>query len=82
MNRMTKFAAGTLLSVAASVALAAGSPGVERNTQSFLDALAAGGGGDHVAAIADVIAWPHGIGLEVVAAEQLAVALGDEGRPR
>lgn len=44
MNRMTKFAAGTLLSVAASVALAAGSPGVERTTQAFLDALAAGGG--------------------------------------
>jgi hypothetical protein len=44
MNRIAKLAAGTLLSVAAGAAFAAGSPGVERNTQAFLDALAAGGG--------------------------------------
>ncbi|WP_426400434.1 alpha/beta hydrolase [Ralstonia sp. R-29] len=44
MNRIAKFAAGTLLSIAAGAALAAGSPGVEHNTQAFLEALAAGGG--------------------------------------
>ncbi|MHA6822840.1 alpha/beta hydrolase [Ralstonia pseudosolanacearum] len=44
MNRIAKFVAGSLLAVATGAALAAGSPGVERNTQAFLDALAAGGG--------------------------------------
>ncbi|WP_439893431.1 alpha/beta hydrolase (plasmid) [Ralstonia sp. 25C] len=44
MNRIAKFAAGTLLSIATGAALAAGSPGVEHNTQAFLEALASGGG--------------------------------------
>ena len=44
MNRIAKFAASTLLAVASGAALAAGSPGVEHNTQAFLEALAAGGG--------------------------------------
>ncbi|ALF90623.1 MULTISPECIES: alpha/beta hydrolase [Ralstonia solanacearum species complex] len=44
MNRIAKFAASTLLAVATGAALAAGSPGVERNTQAFLDTLAAAGG--------------------------------------
>ncbi|MHA6909986.1 alpha/beta hydrolase [Ralstonia pseudosolanacearum] len=44
MNRIAKFVAGSLLAVATGAALAAGSPGVERTTQAFLDALAAGGG--------------------------------------
>ncbi|MGA4049254.1 alpha/beta hydrolase [Ralstonia nicotianae] len=44
MNRIAKFVAGSLLAVTTGAALAAGSPGVERNTQAFLDALAAGGG--------------------------------------
>ena len=33
-----------LLALAINSSFAAGSPGVERNTQGFLDALAAGGG--------------------------------------
>ncbi|QUP56814.1 alpha/beta hydrolase fold domain-containing protein (plasmid) [Ralstonia syzygii] len=44
MNRIAKFAASSLLAVATGAALAAGSPGVEHNTQAFLEALAAGGG--------------------------------------
>lgn len=44
MNRIAKFAASSLLAVATGAALAAGSPGVEHNTQAFLEALAAAGG--------------------------------------
>jgi acetyl esterase len=41
---MTRILAAGLLALAVNGAFAAGSPGVERNTQGFLDALAAGGG--------------------------------------
>ena len=44
MIRYTKALAATLLACTAQVALAAGSPGVERHVQGFLDTLAAGGG--------------------------------------
>ena len=44
MNRMRKVFTLPLLSMAASAALAAGSPGVEHKTQAFLEALAKGGG--------------------------------------
>ena len=44
MIRHTKVLAATLLACTAQVALAAGSPGVERHVQGFLDTLAAGGG--------------------------------------
>ncbi len=44
MNLPTKVLSATLLSSATAVALAAGSPGVERNTQAFLESLAKGGG--------------------------------------
>src|SRR5277367_2827684 len=44
MNRYTKVLAASLLACAAQVTLAAGSPGVERQTEGFLNALAAGGG--------------------------------------
>ena len=44
MNRIRNVFAASLLSLAAGAALAAGSPGVEHNTQGFLDALAKGGG--------------------------------------
>jgi len=44
MNRIRNVFATSLLSLAAGAALAAGSPGVEHNTQAFLDALAKGGG--------------------------------------
>jgi len=39
-----KTLAASLLALSVSSAFAAGSPGVEHNTQAFLDALAAGGG--------------------------------------
>jgi acetyl esterase len=44
MKRYTKVLAASLLACTAQVALAAGSPGVERHTEGFLNALAAGGG--------------------------------------
>jgi len=44
MSLSTKALSASLLSVAATVAIAAGSPGVEHNTQAFLEALAKGGG--------------------------------------
>jgi len=44
MNRIRNVFATSLLSLAAGAALAAGSPGVEHNTQGFLEALAKGGG--------------------------------------
>ena len=44
MNRYTKILAVSATALATHAALAAGSPGVERNVQGFLDALAAGGG--------------------------------------
>jgi len=44
MNRYTKVLAAALLACTAQATLAAGSPGVERHVQGFLDALAAGGG--------------------------------------
>jgi acetyl esterase/lipase len=44
MNVLSKLLSATLVSAAASAALAVGSPGVEHNTQAFLDALAASGG--------------------------------------
>ena len=44
MNRYSKLLAASATALAAHAALAAGSPGVERNVQGFLDALAAGGG--------------------------------------
>ncbi len=44
MNRYAKVLAASLLACAAQVTLAAGSPGVERHVQGFLNALAAGGG--------------------------------------
>ena len=44
MNRYTKVLAASLLACTAQATLAAGSPGVERHVQGFLDALAAGGG--------------------------------------
>src|ERR1051325_8896784 len=44
MNIVTKTLAASLLALSVSSAFAAGSPGVEHNTQAFLDALAAGGG--------------------------------------
>jgi acetyl esterase/lipase len=44
MKPISTFVAGSLLALSVSHAFAAGSPGVERNTQAFLEALAAGGG--------------------------------------
>ena len=44
MKTTLKALAAAVATLAASVALAAGSPGVERNTQAFLEALAKGGG--------------------------------------
>jgi acetyl esterase len=44
MQRIRNVFATCLLSLAAGAASAAGSPGVERNTQGFLEALAKGGG--------------------------------------
>jgi acetyl esterase len=44
MNRYAKDLAGSLLASGARFTLAAGSPGVERRTEGFLNALAAGGG--------------------------------------
>jgi acetyl esterase len=44
MNRYPKDLAASLLACTAQVTLAAGSPGVERQTEGFLNALAAGGG--------------------------------------
>lgn len=44
MNRYAKIFAAAVTALAAHAALAAGSPGVERHVQGFLDALAAGGG--------------------------------------
>src|SRR5258708_36451531 len=44
MNRYTKVLAAALLACPAQATLAAGSPGVERHVQGFLDAPAAGGG--------------------------------------
>src|SRR5712671_3987121 len=44
MNRYMKVLAAALLACTAQATLAAGSPGVERHVQGFLDALAAGGG--------------------------------------
>ena len=44
MNAISKTMATTALVVASSVASAAGSPGVEHQTQAFLNALAAAGG--------------------------------------
>jgi hypothetical protein len=44
MNRYTRVLAASLLACTAQVTVAAGSPGVERHVQGFLDALAAGGG--------------------------------------
>jgi acetyl esterase len=44
MNRYAKVLAASLLACTAQATLAAGSPGVERHVQGFLDALAAGGG--------------------------------------
>ncbi len=44
MNLSTKTLSAAVLSATVTVALAAGSPGVEHNTQAFLDALAKAGG--------------------------------------
>ncbi|WP_375738531.1 alpha/beta hydrolase [Pseudomonas boanensis] len=44
MKPISTILAGSLLALSVGSAFAAGSPGVERNTQSFLEALAAGGG--------------------------------------
>lgn len=44
MNTLQKVLATSLLALSVSNAFAAGSPGVEHQTQAFLDALAAGGG--------------------------------------
>jgi acetyl esterase len=44
MNRYTKVLAACLLACTAQVTLAAGSPGVERQTEGFLNVLAAAGG--------------------------------------
>ncbi|MCY1411191.1 Carboxylesterase NlhH [compost metagenome] len=44
MNAFSKTLAGGLLALAVGNAFGAGSPGVEHNTQAFLEALAAGGG--------------------------------------
>jgi hypothetical protein len=44
VNRYAKVFAASLLACTAQATLAAGSPGVERHVQGFLDALAAGGG--------------------------------------
>ncbi|MBX8495638.1 alpha/beta hydrolase [Pseudomonas cichorii] len=44
MNTLQKALTTTLLALSVSSAFAAGSPGVEHNTQAFLEALAAGGG--------------------------------------
>ena len=44
MNRKIKLAAAAAIAVVAQMSFAAGSPGVERNTQAFLEALAKGGG--------------------------------------
>lgn len=44
MNTTRKILVASVVALAASAALAAGSPGVERNTQAFLEALAKGGG--------------------------------------
>jgi len=44
MNRIRKVLAISVLSLAAGAALAAGSPGVEHSTQTFLEALAGSGG--------------------------------------
>lgn len=44
MKTALKIAATSIAALAASAALAAGSPGVEHNTQAFLEALAKGGG--------------------------------------
>ncbi len=44
MNRLSRFAAALLVSLPMHGAFAAGSPGVEHNTQGFLQALEAGGG--------------------------------------
>ena len=44
MNLIQKTLTASLLALAAGNAFAAGSPGVEHNTQAFLEALAAGGG--------------------------------------
>lgn len=44
MNRKVKIAATAVLALAAQLGFAAGSSGVERNTQAFLEALAKGGG--------------------------------------
>jgi acetyl esterase len=43
MNRIRTVFTASLISLAAGTALAAGSPGVEHNTQAFLEALAKGG---------------------------------------
>ncbi|MDH4565156.1 alpha/beta hydrolase [Pseudomonas sp. BN414] len=44
MKSISTVVAGSLLALSVNHAFAAGSPGVERNTQAFLEALAAGGG--------------------------------------
>lgn len=44
MNKIRDIFATSLLALAAGAAMAAGSPGVEPTTQSFLEALAKGGG--------------------------------------
>jgi acetyl esterase len=44
MNSIRNVFATSILSIAAAAAMAAGSPGVEHNTQAFLEALAKGGG--------------------------------------
>ena len=44
MNPVRNLVATALVSLASGAAVAAGSPGVERNTQAFLEALAASGG--------------------------------------
>lgn len=44
MNTLQKVLATSLLALSVNSAFAAGSPGVEHQTQAFLDALAAGGG--------------------------------------
>ncbi len=44
MNIVKKTLTASLLALSIGNAFAAGSPGVEHNTQAFLEALAAGGG--------------------------------------
>ncbi|MBD2836449.1 alpha/beta hydrolase [Pseudomonas sp. JM0905a] len=44
MKSISTVVAGSLLALSVTQAFAAGGPGVERNTQAFLEALAAGGG--------------------------------------